>query len=360
VGAENIHRCKAFKPKNTSNIIFGDDSIATALETMSSVDLPENSIETRSYQGVLKPDLSDQLAQLTEIICDLNGSDKIDGILIDNKLGILPQRVPATASRLQHALVEHNHAEQVAQANGFKDLLALYDSRVDSFAFDINTLSDDPELVKTFAQAYIRAGKHRNMVSIYLRQDYSVEVTVHKGDSFVFKRPDKGIVDARTRTHGCFASYIQAVSRDGELFGEMNGKGVFLYATRGARNHIEALLGENDLTMKKLDLLIEHQANFAMLPLTLGQVLANGQPDLKADVVDYLANKMITNIHERGNCSVVCMQRLPYDLAKGALKPDTINGMPINRNLEKLQSAKIILNDSVGAGMTRSSFIQRL
>jgi len=360
VGAENIHRCKAFKPKNTSNIIFGDDSLATALETTCSVDMPENSIETRTFQGSLKPDFTELLSQLAEIICDLNGTDKIDGILMDNKLGILPQRVPATASRLQHSLMLRMHPEKADRATGFKGLLALYDDHVDSFAFDINTLNDDPELVKSFAQAYIRAGKQRNVVSVYLRQDYSVEVTVHKGDSFVFTRPDKGIVDARTRTHGCFASYIQAVSRDGELFGEMNGKGVFLYATRGARNHIEALLGDNGLSMKKLDLLIEHQANFAMLPLTLGQVLANGQPDLKEDVMDYLANKMITNIQERGNCSVVCMQRLPYDLAKGALKPDTINDFPINRNLEALQSAKIILNDSVGAGMTRSSFLQRL
>ena len=252
------------------------------------------------------------------------------------------------------------HSKGDDQATGFKDLMVLYDNHVDSFAFDINTLGDDPDVVKSFAQAYIRAGKQHNMVSVYLRPDYSVEVAVHKGDSFVFTRPDKGIVDARTRTHGCFASYIQAVNRDGELFGEMNGKGVFLYATRGARSHIEPLLMDNNLSMNKLDLLIEHQANFAMLPMTLEKVLANGQPDLKKDIVDYLANKMVTNIHERGNCSVVCMQRLPYDLARGVLKPDTINGLPINRNLDALKSAKIILNDSVGSGMTRSSFLQRL
>ena len=357
VGAENIHRCKAFKPQNTSNIIFGDDSLASALETTCSIELPENIIATCMFQGSLKPDFTDQMA---EIIYDLNGDDKIDGIIMDNKLGILPQRVPATAARLQHCLVQRMHPEMAAQANGFKGLMELYDNHVDAFAFDINSLDDDPGLVTSFAQAYIRSGKQRNMISVYLRKDYSVEITVHKGGPYAFIRPDKGIVDARTRTHGCFAAYIQAVSRDGELFGEMDGKGVFLYATRGARSHIDALLGDNNLSMKKLDLLIEHQANFAMLPLTLGQVLANGQPDLKKDVVDYLANKMVTNIHERGNCSVVCMQRLPYDLAKGALKPDTINDFPINRNLEALQSAKIILNDSVGAGMTRSSFLQRL
>jgi 3-oxoacyl-[acyl-carrier-protein] synthase III len=357
VGAENIHRCKAFKPLNTSNIIFGDDSLATALETTCTLDLPANNIETKSFQASLKPDFIDRLA---DIIYDLNGSDKIDGIIIDNKLGILPWRVPATAARLQHCLVQRMHSELAAQANGFKGLLDLYDSHVDSFAFDINTLGDDPGIVKSFAQAYIRAGKQRNMVSVYLSPEHSVDVTVHKSDAYGFKRPDKGIVDARTRTHGCFADYIQAVFRDGELFGEMNGKGVFLYATRGAYSHINALLGDNQLTMKTLDLLIEHQANFAMLPLTLEKVLAEGQPDLKKDVVDYLANKMITNIHERGNCSVVCMQRLPYDLAKGALTPDTINGLPINRNLDALRSAKTILNDSVGAGMTRSCFLQRL
>ena len=357
VGAENIHRSKAFKPLNTSNIIFGDDSVATALETTCSRDLPENNIETKSFQGSLKPDFIDHLA---EIIHNLNGNDNIDGIIIDNKMGILPHRVPAVAARLQHGLVQHMHSEQSAQATGFKDLMELYETHVDSFAFDINTLADDPGFVKTLALAYIRSGKQRNLVSVYLRQDYSVDVTVHKGGSYEFTRPDKGIVDARTRTHGCFADYIQAVSRDGELFGEMNGKGVFLYATRGATHHLNALLSDNHLTINDMDLLIEHQANFAMLPLTLQKVLDNGQTTLKEDVLGYLANKMITNIHERGNCSVVCMQRLPYDLANGALKPDTINGCPINRNLDALRSAKTILNDSVGAGMTRSSFLQRL
>ena len=33
VGAENIHRAKAFVPLDTSNIIFGDDALATAIET---------------------------------------------------------------------------------------------------------------------------------------------------------------------------------------------------------------------------------------------------------------------------------------------------------------------------------------
>ena len=68
---------------------------------------------------------------------------------------------------------------------------------------------------------------------------------------------------------------------------------------------------------------------------------------------------MLTNVHTRGNCSVVCMQRLPYDLQRGALAEDVIQGYAVNRNLEKLASAATVLNDSVGAGMTRSSFLQK-
>jgi len=138
----------------------------------------------------------------------------------------------------------------------------------------------------------------------------------------------------------------------------MNGKGVFLYATRGAKKHLSDLLQQKPLGMYDLDLLIEHQANFAMIPMILEKVLDSGQSDLRKDVMEYLANKMITNIHVRGNCSVVWMQRLPYDLNRGSLLPDSINGFPVNQNLDRLKRARVILNDSVGAGMTRSSFLQ--
>jgi 3-oxoacyl-[acyl-carrier-protein] synthase III len=142
----------------------------------------------------------------------------------------------------------------------------------------------------------------------------------------------------------------------------MNGKGVFLYATRGAKRHLEDLLARNSLTLDDLDLLIEHQANFAMIPMTLERLMNNGGDprDIKQAVMDYLANRMVTNIHTRGNCSVVAMQRLPYDLQRGALEADVLQGYPVNKNLEKLKSSKIILSDSVGAGMCRSSFLQRL
>jgi hypothetical protein len=96
-----------------------------------------------------------------------------------------------------------------------------------------------------------------------------------------------------------------------------------------------------------------------MIPLTLEQVLGGDPKNLKKTAADFIAQKMVTNIQVRGNCSVVCMQRLPYDLERRQLRADKIQGYPINQNLEKLRSAKTILYDSIGAGMTRSSFIQR-
>jgi hypothetical protein len=99
-----------------------------------------------------------------------------------------------------------------------------------------------------------------------------------------------------------------------------------------------------------------------MIPMTLERLMNKGgdQRDIKHAVKDFLANRMVTNIHRRGNCSVVAMQRLPYDLQRGALEEDMVQGYPVNKNLEKLKSSKIILSDSVGAGMCRSSFLQRL
>ncbi len=357
VGAENIHRAKAFVPLDTSNIIFGDDALATALVTTATRVPPEKKVYTKKTRCSLS---SDFVSGLAEAILKLNGNRKIDGIIIDNQLGKLQYRVPATAARVQHELAVRMFPEKKKgrHFNNFMRAMAFYNRHIDSFAFDIMSLSINSHLVENIAKAYIQSGKYASVVTVYLAEDLNADVAVHRGDGFVFERPLTGIVDTRTRTHGCFAEYIQAVPTENDVFGDMNGKGVFLYATRGARDHLTDLLQHNHLTMAALDLLIEHQANFAMIPLTLEKVLDNGQPDLRKDVIEYVSNKMITNIHMRGNCSVVCMQRLPYDLNRGALSPDSINGFPINRNLEKLTTAKVILNDSVGAGMTRSSFLQ--
>ncbi len=357
VGAENIHRAKAFSPLDTSNIIFGDDALATSLETTASCASFGGQIEIEKTRCSLSSDFFPELAQA---ILEINCNQKIDGIIIDNQLGKLQFRVPASAARLQHELAVRMFPDKSGdrRSSGFKGNLAFYNRHIDAFAYDIMTLSNTPKLVEDFSRAYIQSGKYRSIVSVYLGKDLTADIAVQRGSGFSFKRPRCGIVDTRTRTHGCFADYIQAVPTKDDVFGDLNGKGIFLYATRGAKEHLADLLQQNRLSVHDLDLLIEHQANFSMIPMTLEKILDKGQSNLKNDVFDYLSNKMITNIHTRGNCSVVCMQRLPYDLEHGKLTADSIQGFPINQNLKKLRSAKVILNDSVGAGMTRSSFLQ--
>ena len=359
VGAENIHRAKAFKPEDTSNIIFGDDALATALKTGSSAK------PAGKYSKHLARDFApgeNPVSAIAAGIHALNGSSKIDGIIIDNQLGNLVYRVPATAARVQHALAELMYPEQTAAGffGRFKDALDFYDHYVKSFAFDIMTLDAKTDRVEQIARAYVESGKYKNVVSVYLAADSTGIITLHRGEGYTFNRPQTGVIDTLTRTHGCFGNYIQAVADNDEIFGDMDGKGVFLYATRGAKNHLSELLSPAGIELEDLDLLIEHQANFAMIPLTLAQVFDLDPQETKNVVADTIANKMITNVHERGNCSVVCMQRLPYDLQRGALQADEVQGFKINRNLDRLKSAKIILNDSVGAGMTRSSFLQRV
>jgi len=207
----------------------------------------------------------------------------------------------------------------------------------------------------------VNSGKYRTIASAYLAPDHDVVLSLHEGEGRSYLRPKWGIVDSLTRTHGCFAHYIEVLPfkvRE-DLFGKIDGKGVFLHATRSAKRHLDELLSANNLTIDDIDLLYEHQANFAMIPLTLEQLLQDGHKDLNRAVSAVIANKMVTNIHLRGNCSVVCMQRLPYDLQRGALRPDKIQGYHVNRNLENLKHARTILYDSIGAGMTRSSFLQR-
>ncbi len=358
VGAENIHRAQAFKPDDTSNIIFGDDALATALETRASL-TPEGQYENpRRDEFEIQ---NDTVLELAQKIHAMNGNTKINGLIIDNQIGDLPHRVPATAARVQHALVELMFPDEASRSvfKKFKDALDFYDRNVQAFAYDIMTLDADPKHIEAAARAYVESGKFENVVSVFLGRDRKGIISIHTGSNFSFKAPRTGIIDTHTRTHGCFARYIQALPDNGDVFGDMDGKGVFLYATRGAKTHLNALLAGNDTKLEDLDLIIEHQANFAMIPLTLEQVLEVDPPQIKAAVADLIANKMVINVHERGNCSVVCMQRLPYDLQRGALNPDRIQGFAINRNLDVLRRAHLTLNDSVGAGMTRSAFVHR-
>ena len=358
VGAENIHRAEAFKPLDTANIIFGDDALATALETRASADHPVRVTESEEIRFSVS---SEFIAEIADLLAAQNLSDPLDGIILDNQLGLLEYRVPASAVRIQHALIERMHPREAAAGTfrNFRDALDFYDRRVKGFAFDIMTLDDDPNQVQQLAHAYAASGKYRRVAAIYLGADRNGVLSIKSGTAKPLTAPRSGIIDTLTRTHGCFAGFIEAIREDGDLYGLIDGKGVFLHATRGARNQIETLLGRNGLSLEDIELMIEHQANFAMIPLTLEQMIGADKPDAKRQAADFLASKMVTNVHLRGNCSVVCMQRLPYDLARGALEPDTIQGLAVNRNVQGLRDSRLVLYDSVGAGMTRSSFILR-
>jgi len=361
IGAENLHRAKAFKPEDTANIIFGDDALATALKTMRNANgAAQNGHYSICQRSEFAPK-NDPVLKTAQQILKLAGNKDIDGIIIDNHLGSLVYRVPATAARVQHALAELMYPEPTTAGTfkRFKEALEFYDQHINSFAYDIMTLDGKPERVEEIAKAYVTSGKYKKVVSVYLSPEIGI-VTLHQGENYRFQPPVKGIIDSLTRTHGCFADYIQAVADNDEIFGDMDGKGVFLYATRGAKTMLNELLFSNGIKLADIDLFIEHQANFAMIPLTLAQILDCDRAEMKMAVADLIANKLITNVHERGNCSVVCMQRLPYDLARGALQADTLQGFKINANLDRLKQENLILNDSVGSGMTRSAFLQRV
>lgn len=360
VGAENLHRAKAFPSDDTANIIFGDDALATALETKG---LASNA-GTDCLTARVRFNAGDDFVRgIASELAKIKDPDKIDGIIIDNQLGKLEHRVPASAARVQHSLVEQLYPEQAVNGTfqRFRDALVFYDQHVNSFAFDIMTPDQEPDKVAMIANAYANSGKYRTIASAYLAPDHNVVLSMHEGKNRSNLRPTWGIIESLTRTHGCFAHFIEVrpFKVRADIFGKMDGKGVFLHATRSAKRHIEELLSSSNLTIDDIDLLYEHQANFAMIPLTLEQLLQDGRRDLNRAVSATIADKMVTNIHLRGNCSVVCMQRLPYDLQRGVLRPDKIQGYAVNRNLENLKRAKTILYDSIGAGMTRSSFLQR-
>ena len=359
IGAENIHRAKPFRPNDTSNIIFGDDAMATALEIKETMTPNGRHWIEGEKEIAIEGDYADAVART---IHGMIGGTRLDGIIVDNQLGEVIHRVPALAARVQHALVllQHPEVEAGRTFERFRDALDFYNLNVQSFAFDIMTLTADQSYVNDIARAYISSGRHHAVAAVYMGSDNRAMVRVHRGEGFPRWVPKQGIVDAHTRTHGCFGQYIHATKEDGCVWGNMDGKGVFLYATHGAPPHLSALLERNRLTLDDIELLVEHQSNFAMIPLTLDQLFDGRGQYTKQAVADFVDQRMITNIHNRGNCSVVCMQRLPYDLQRGSLQPDVVQGFRINGNVQRLKDAKTVLYDSVGAGMVRSSFLRRL
>ena len=118
VGAENIHRAQAFKPLDTANIIFGDDALATALETgrlRRRLPRPAASCaETAVDAG------DDFIAAIADALLPWARDGRLDGIIVDNQLGRIECRIPATAARVQHALMERLLPQEAA-AGAFKN-----------------------------------------------------------------------------------------------------------------------------------------------------------------------------------------------------------------------------------------------
>ncbi|MEJ5358947.1 MAG: hypothetical protein WHT06_09750 [Desulfobacterales bacterium] len=356
VGAENVHRARAFKPLDTANLIFGDDAVATALAVGPAAgSAPPGRVVAEKTLAVT----GGFIAEIARALLPWAREAHLDGILVDNQMGRIEWRVPATAARIQQALMEEIFPREAAagEFRNFRTAFELYERHGGSFAFDVMSAAADPGVLRRLGCAYTASGRYRRLATVFLRPGEPARLSLVEAGGPAPPAPACGVVDTLTRTHGCFAGFIEARFDEEGVFGFLDGKGVFLYATRGAKPHLLALLSPWGLGLEDIDLLIEHQANFAMLPLTLEQLFADGRPSPADAVARYLAERMVVNIHERGNCSVVCMQRLPYDLERGALRPDTIQGFAVNRNLETLRGARSILYDSVGAGMTRSSFL---
>ena len=103
VGAENLHRAKAFRPLDTATIIFGDDALATAFQSHGSPVPVGQYTADETITGSMGNDPIDTMARA---ILDITGNGRIDGLIIDNQLGKIEYRVPAIAARVQQRLAE--------------------------------------------------------------------------------------------------------------------------------------------------------------------------------------------------------------------------------------------------------------
>jgi hypothetical protein len=131
VGAENIHRAKAFPPGHTAKIIFGDDAMATALRTTATL-APSGSHASEEALDLRPGD--DLVSSVASALFLVNGTRRLDGIIIDNQTGDLRLRIPASAARVQHRLIELINPEAVAAGvfGKFKSALDFYEATCSS------------------------------------------------------------------------------------------------------------------------------------------------------------------------------------------------------------------------------------
>jgi len=88
------------------------------------------------------------------------------------------------------------------------------------------------------------------------------------------------------------------------------------------------MLAANQLTLRDIDLLIEHQANFAMLPLTLEQVLADEKPQSARTSPGSWLRRWSSTSMSGATARWSACSGLPYDLARGASNPIPSRAFP--------------------------------
>ncbi len=234
VGAENIHRARAFPPLDTANIIFGDDALATALEIglLAGVCAPGRVVaETAVDAG------DDFIEAIAAALLPWAQAGRLDAIIVDNQLVRVECRVPATAARAQHALMKQLLPQEAAAGafQNFRTAFEIYEGYKAGFAYDLMTAGGDPQTVQRIVSAYTASGRYRRLAAVFLKNGEPVRLSLIEGAAGAVVSPGKGVVDTLTCSHGCFASFIEANFEHGEAYGAMDGKGVFLYATRGAK-----------------------------------------------------------------------------------------------------------------------------
>ena len=125
VGAENPHRGQVFKPLDTANIIFGDDALATALETGDGA----GAAAPGRVVAEARVDIDrggDLPAAIAEALLPWALDGRWDGLIVDNQIGRIEFRIPATAARVQHALMERLRPQEAA-AGAFQNFRSAYE-----------------------------------------------------------------------------------------------------------------------------------------------------------------------------------------------------------------------------------------
>ncbi|HSV93760.1 MAG TPA: hypothetical protein VLH81_11815, partial [Desulfobacterales bacterium] len=172
VGAENPYRGQVFKPLDTANIIFGDDALATALETGDGAGAAAPGRIVAEARVDIDRD-GNFPAAIAEALLPWALEGRWDGLIVDNQLGRCEFRIPATAARVQHALIERRHPKESAAGafKSFRTAYEIYEECRAGFAFDVMTSAADPFTVQRLACAYAAGGPYRRMVSVFLPRE---------------------------------------------------------------------------------------------------------------------------------------------------------------------------------------------